>query len=177
MLVPEGVAEGHLGQRRATARVVDDVGDDALEVPIALAEVEGAEAGGALAVVGVGLEHGARTLTLRADHTTHLGVDGEGGAAAAAAAGGEMRKWARLGLENGEGPGLYSHRRGVWGGITLVRTVEMEGEGWHRPLDSFRQAVGLRVNVIRVRHVSEEWAVFHAARVGNQWAGFHAKPY
>ena len=72
VLVPEGVAEGDLGERRAAARVVDDVGDDALEVPVALAEVEGAEPGGALAVVGVGLEDGPRTLTLRADHTTHL---------------------------------------------------------------------------------------------------------
>lgn len=72
VLVPEWVAESDLGERRATAGVVDDVGDDALEVPVALAEVEGAEAGGALAVVGVGLEHGPRTLTLRADHATHL---------------------------------------------------------------------------------------------------------
>lgn len=82
MLVPERVAEGHLGQRRTTSWVVDDIGDDALEVPVALAEVERPEAGGALAVVGVGLEDGARTLTLSADHATHL-VGGSGGVAAA----------------------------------------------------------------------------------------------
>lgn len=85
VLVPERVAERHLGERRAAAGVVDDVGDDALEVAVALAEVEGAEPRGALAVVGVGLEHGARTLTLRADHATHLLVGGESAAAAAAA--------------------------------------------------------------------------------------------
>jgi hypothetical protein len=84
VLVPEGMAEGDLGERRAAAGVVDDVGDDALEVPVALAEVEGAEPGGALAVVGVRLEHGPRTLTLRADHATHHGggrgdADGGGG--------------------------------------------------------------------------------------------------
>lgn len=83
VLVPEGVAEGHLGERRATPRVVDDVGDDALEVPVALAEVERTEARRALAVVGVRLEHGARTLTLRADHATHLGGGGGSGAVAA----------------------------------------------------------------------------------------------
>jgi hypothetical protein len=72
VLVPERVAEGDLGERRAAARVVDDVGNDALEVPVALAEVEGAEPGGALAVVGVGLEDGPRTLTLSTDDATHL---------------------------------------------------------------------------------------------------------
>jgi hypothetical protein len=108
VLVPEGMAEGDLGERRAATGVVDDVGDDALEVPVALAEVEGAEPGRALAVVGVGLEHGPRTLTLRTDNTTHLGGDG-----AAAAAGGVMRKWARLGSEVGDGGDLYSSRRGV----------------------------------------------------------------
>jgi hypothetical protein len=84
VLVPEGVAEGDLGERRAATRVVDDVGDDALEIPVALAEVEGAEPGGALAVVGVGLEHGTRPLTRCADHAAHH--------AAATAAGGEMRR-------------------------------------------------------------------------------------
>jgi hypothetical protein len=46
-------------------------------------------------VVGVGLEHGARTLTLRADHATHLlrrrRRRGE------AAAGGATREWALCG--------------------------------------------------------------------------------
>jgi hypothetical protein len=78
VLVAERVAEGDLGQRRAAAGVVDDVGDDALEVPVALAKVEGPEPGGALAVVGVGLEHAPRTLTLRADHAAHRGGGGGG---------------------------------------------------------------------------------------------------
>jgi len=82
VLVAERVAEGDLGQRRAAARVVDDVGDHALEVPVALAEVEGPEPGRALAVVGVRLEHGPRTLTLSADHAAHLAGGGESGVAA-----------------------------------------------------------------------------------------------
>lgn len=72
VLVAEGVAEGDSGERRAAARVVDDVGDDAFEVAVALAEVEAAEAGGALAVVGVGLEDAAGSFTLCADDPTHF---------------------------------------------------------------------------------------------------------
>lgn len=71
-LVAERVAEGDLGERSAAAGVVEDVGDDALDVAVALAEVEGAEPRRTLAVVGVGLEHRPRTLTLGADDTTHL---------------------------------------------------------------------------------------------------------
>lgn len=71
LLVPEGVAEGDSGKRGTATRVVDDLGDDALEVAVALAEVEAAEPGGALAVVGVGLEDGPSTLTLSSDYTTH----------------------------------------------------------------------------------------------------------
>jgi hypothetical protein len=105
VLVPEGVAEGDLGERGAAAGVVDHVGDYALEVPVALAEVEGAEPGGALAVVGVGLEHGSRTLTLRADHATHLarrrGGSGGGGGAAGRGCGSE-RGAASVGRERRE---------------------------------------------------------------------------
>lgn len=71
VLVAEGVAEGDAGEGSAAAGVVDDLGDDALEVAIALAEVEGAKAGGALAVVGVGLENGAGSLPLSSDDATH----------------------------------------------------------------------------------------------------------
>lgn len=78
-LVAERVAEGDLGERSAAAGVVDDVGDDPLDVAVALAEVEGAEPRRTLAVVGVGLEHRPRTLTLGADDTTHLLGRGEGG--------------------------------------------------------------------------------------------------
>jgi hypothetical protein len=54
-------------------------------------------------VVGVGLEHGPRTLTLRADHATHLlrrrRRGGKGDA--------EMSV-VRLGLDEGEERALYS---------------------------------------------------------------------
>lgn len=73
VLESEGVAEGDASERSAAAGVVDDLGDDALEVAVALAEVEGAEAGRAFTVVGVGLEHGPGSLTLCPDHTTHCG--------------------------------------------------------------------------------------------------------
>ncbi|MDG2870830.1 hypothetical protein P7M48_24410, partial [Vibrio parahaemolyticus] len=56
LLVSERVAEGDLGERRAAARVMDDVGDHALEVAVALAEVEAAEPRRTLAVVSVRLE-------------------------------------------------------------------------------------------------------------------------
>lgn len=52
--------------------VVNDVGDDALEVTIALAEVEGVKAGDALAVLGVGMEDRSRALTLCPNHSSHL---------------------------------------------------------------------------------------------------------
>jgi len=50
---------------------VDDIGDDPFEVAVALAEVEAAEPRRTLAVVGVGLEHRPRTLTLCANHPSH----------------------------------------------------------------------------------------------------------
>ena len=56
MLVAKRVTEGNSGEWSASTRVVDDIGDDALEVAIAFTEVEAAEASWTLAVVGVGLE-------------------------------------------------------------------------------------------------------------------------
>lgn len=53
---------------------MDDVGDDAFEVPIAFSEVQRAESGGALSVVGMGLENGPCSLTLSSDYTTHVGI-------------------------------------------------------------------------------------------------------
>lgn len=73
MLKPEGVAESEAGERRAAARIVDDLSHDTLEVAIALTEVKGPESRRTLAVVRVGLEYGPRSLTLRTDHSTHLG--------------------------------------------------------------------------------------------------------
>lgn len=71
------MAEGDLGERRAAARVMDDVGDHALEVAVALPEVQAPEASRALAVVRVGLEDRACSLTLRTDHTSHCDDDEE----------------------------------------------------------------------------------------------------
>ena len=56
MLEAKRVTEGDSGEWSASTRVVDDFGDDALEVAIAFTEVEAAEASWTLAVVGVGLE-------------------------------------------------------------------------------------------------------------------------
>ena len=68
---------------------MDDLGDDALQVAVALAEVEAPEASWALAVVGVGLEDRARTLTLSANDTTHCVREGDDEAGDEAAEG----KW------------------------------------------------------------------------------------
>ena len=71
------VAEDDAGQRRATSRVVDDLLDQALDVAVALGVVQGAELGGALAVLRLGGEDGGTaalaTLTLAPDNATHLG--------------------------------------------------------------------------------------------------------
>lgn len=74
LLIPEGVAEGDLGKRSTTTRVVDDIGDDPFQIPISLAEVEAAESSGTLAVMGVGLEDGTSTLTLCTNYSSH-GID------------------------------------------------------------------------------------------------------
>ncbi|KAI8558355.1 hypothetical protein RHMOL_Rhmol04G0085200 [Rhododendron molle] len=72
VLEPERVAERDPGERGSPARVVDDLGDDALEVAVALAVVEAAEPGRALAVMGVGLEYGSGSLALSSDYATHF---------------------------------------------------------------------------------------------------------
>ncbi|OAY68215.1 Subtilisin-like protease SBT3.3 [Ananas comosus] len=109
VLVAEGVAEGDAREGGAAPGVVDDVGDDALEVPVALAEVEGPEPRGALAVVRVGAEHGSRTLTLSSDDPSH----GGGG-------GGERR-----GGRRGAGLGL-----GVFGEKRREIYIVMRKEEW-----------------------------------------------
>jgi hypothetical protein len=73
-LLPEGVAEGDFGERRATARIMDDISNDSLQVAISLAKVETAKACRPFAVVSVGLEDGSRSLTLSSDHTPHLSL-------------------------------------------------------------------------------------------------------
>lgn len=77
VLVTEGVAEGNAGKGGTATRVVDDVGDHALEIAIALAEVEAAETSGAFAVVGVGSENRSRALSLSSDHSAHGGAEEE----------------------------------------------------------------------------------------------------
>lgn len=72
-LVPKRVSERDLRQWGPTTRVVDYVGDHAFEVAISLAEVEAAKPGWALAVVCVGFEDGACSLTLGSDYSPHFG--------------------------------------------------------------------------------------------------------
>jgi hypothetical protein len=84
------MAEGDLGERRAVAGVADDVGDDALEVPVALAEVEGAEAPLRWWVWDLNMD----PAPLRCARITRPIFSGGGGAAAA---GGATREWALCG--------------------------------------------------------------------------------
>jgi len=68
------MAESDLGERGTATGVVDNVGDHSLQVAIAFAEIEAAEPRRSLAVVGVGLENGARTLTLCANYPSHSDI-------------------------------------------------------------------------------------------------------
>lgn len=72
MLVAKGVAKGDASEGRAAARVVDDVGDHALEIAIALAEVEAAETSRALAMVGMGSENRPRSLPQLTSHRSQI---------------------------------------------------------------------------------------------------------
>lgn len=56
------------------AGVVDDVVNGALEVAVALAEVEGVEVGSTLSVVGVGTEDRSHTLTLCPNHFSYFSL-------------------------------------------------------------------------------------------------------
>ena len=71
VLEPERVAEGDPGKRGAPTRIMHNLGDDSLEVAVALAEVQAPEPGRTLAVVGVRLEYGPSALALCSDHPTH----------------------------------------------------------------------------------------------------------
>ena len=68
------VTELHLAEGSATAGVVNDVVNNALDVTMALGKIDGAELGSSFAVVGVSSEDGATTLTLCADDATHFPV-------------------------------------------------------------------------------------------------------
>ena len=77
LLEAVGVPELDLGERRAAARVVHNLLDDALDEPLALGVVERAELGRSLAPLGVRLEDGAGALSLSADDTSHgRGMEG-----------------------------------------------------------------------------------------------------
>lgn len=62
----------YTGQRGATAGVVDNLVDSALDVMVALSIVHHTELGSSLAVSVVGLENRPTTLTLRPNNATHL---------------------------------------------------------------------------------------------------------
>lgn len=68
-----GVAEDDLGQRSATAGVVDDLLDDTTNVSVSLGVVEGPELGWGLVQAGNRLEDRRRTLSLVPDNSSHLG--------------------------------------------------------------------------------------------------------
>ena len=71
-LVAVRVAEDDAREGRSTSRVVDDLLDEATDVTVALGEVEGAELGGTLPVVGVSLEDSS-ALTLVANDCESTG--------------------------------------------------------------------------------------------------------
>merc|ERR1719182_285160 len=70
-LVPVLVAEGNLRERRAAAGVADHLLHEALDVALALREVQRPELGGALARTSVGLEDSGLPLTLGPDNLPH----------------------------------------------------------------------------------------------------------
>jgi hypothetical protein len=51
---------------------MNDIGDDTFQVAIAFTEIEGTESSRTFAMMGVGFEHRASSLTLSSDHTTHF---------------------------------------------------------------------------------------------------------
>jgi len=68
------VAEVNRGKRGTTTRVVDDVADDALDVAVTFGEIDGTQAGGTLATLGLRAEDDGfvRTLSLTTDDSTHF---------------------------------------------------------------------------------------------------------
>lgn len=66
-----GVAEDDLGERSATAGIVDDLLDDTTNVSVSLGIVEGSELGGGLVEAVDGSEDRGATLPLVPDNSTH----------------------------------------------------------------------------------------------------------
>mmetsp|Transcript_6085 Transcript_6085/g.15487 ORF Transcript_6085/g.15487 Transcript_6085/m.15487 type:complete len:221 (-) Transcript_6085:62-724(-) len=72
VLVADGVLEGDPRKGSTASGVVDDVGDDTLDIPPLLRVVEPAELGGTLPGPGHGPEDASITFTLTANNATHL---------------------------------------------------------------------------------------------------------
>ena len=71
VLEAERMAESDSAERGSASGVVDDVGNDSLDVSIALRVVEGSETGRTFAAMGVGGEDGACSFSLASDDATH----------------------------------------------------------------------------------------------------------
>merc|ERR1712215_342505 len=67
-----GISEFDDGQGRPSTRVVDDVLNDAFDVPVTLGIVGGPQSSGAFAMFVVGRKDRPRSLTLRTNDATHL---------------------------------------------------------------------------------------------------------
>ena len=74
-LVAVGIAEVDDGEGSATAGIVDDVPDDALDVAITFGVVDGPELGSALPALGARREDRSGTLTLGSNNTTHFSTN------------------------------------------------------------------------------------------------------
>jgi len=65
------VSENDFGKRCATARIVNDVLHNSLDVSFPLSEVQCSETGGGDSLRGVGLEDRARSTSLHSDLSSH----------------------------------------------------------------------------------------------------------
>lgn len=74
LLKPVRITEDNLGEGRAATWVVDDILHDALDVPVPLGEIHGAQTCGTLAVLHVRAEHGGGTLPLPTDPAAHEAI-------------------------------------------------------------------------------------------------------
>jgi hypothetical protein len=70
-LVLVGVSKVHDSQRSSSARVMDDILHNSLDVAMTLILINWSELGGPSSLVGVGSENASRTSTLASDDSTH----------------------------------------------------------------------------------------------------------
>merc|ERR1719384_3099199 len=73
-LVTVWVTECDLSKGSTTARVVDDVLDDTLDVAMTLSIIYSPQTSSSLPVLGMCLEYTTRTLSLTSDNATHFGL-------------------------------------------------------------------------------------------------------